>query len=244
MQNTASASVVRFPSNCLAEERLDQRRQERLLMERLPFTVKIVHTEAELQKAIHIRHAAYSRHVPAFAETLKAAEQMDMQEGVAILLAESKLDGAPLGTMRIQTNQYGPLNLEQSVTLPDWLAQRSLAEATRLGVTDQRIGRLVKTVLFKSFYQYCVTNDIEWMVISGRAPVDRQYDQLLFNDVFPGQGYMPLRHVGNIPHRILSFDVAAAKRRWTEANHPLHNFVFQTYHPDIHIGLQEITPIQ
>lgn len=86
--------------------------------ERLPFTIRLVRDPADLRKAIAIRHAAYARHVPALAETLRAPEHSDAQDGVVVLLAESKLDGSPLGTMRIQTNQYRPLALEQSVDLP------------------------------------------------------------------------------------------------------------------------------
>ena len=37
--------------------------------ERLPFTVRVVRTDAQLRKAVAIRQAAYARHVPALAET-------------------------------------------------------------------------------------------------------------------------------------------------------------------------------
>ncbi len=159
--------------------------------EQLPFTVRLVHGQEDLGKALQIRHAAYARHVPSFADTLRTAEAADNADGVAILLAESKLDGAPLGTMRIQTNRYSPLSLEQSVELPAWLQNKSLAEATRLGVTEQKIGRNVKTVLFKAYFLYCVQNGIDWMVITARTPIDRQYDRLLFSDVYPGTGLHP-----------------------------------------------------
>jgi hypothetical protein len=33
--------------------------------QRLPFTVRIARGESELEQAVHIRHAAYARHVPA-----------------------------------------------------------------------------------------------------------------------------------------------------------------------------------
>ena len=167
------------------------------MQERLPFTVRLVRNDIELRKAVQIRHAAYARHVPAFAQTLIAPESHDAEHGVVVLLAESKLDGTPLGTMRIQTNLFKPLGLEQSVTLPAWLSARPLAEATRLGVTEERIGRLVKSVLFKAFFLYCQRNAIEWMVVSGRFPVDRMYERLLFNEVYPGMGYVPLSHVGD-----------------------------------------------
>lgn len=213
-------------------------------VERLPFTVKLVSTKTELRKAIKVRQAAYARHTPLFAQSLKAPEAMDEEKGVILLLAESKTDGTPLGTMRIQTNRFQPLSLEQSIRLPSWLEQRPLAEATRLGVTNEKIGRLVKTILFKAFYQYCITRGIEWMVVAGRAPVDRQYDQLLFKDVYPGMGYIPLQHAGNMPHRVLSLDVRAAESEWTEAAHPLLDFMCNTHHPDIDIGARAPTLVQ
>src|SRR3712207_776957 len=107
----------------------------------LPFTVRVVRDEAELMKAVQIRQAAYGRHLPEFARSLQLPEALDLRPGVAVLLAESKLDGAPLGTMRIQTNRFEPLALEQSIVLPAGLAGRPLAEAARLGVTEQRVGR-------------------------------------------------------------------------------------------------------
>ena len=204
--------------------------------ELLPFTVRLVRDEDDLSKAVQIRHSAYARHLPDFAETLKSAETADAENGVVVLLAESKLDGSPLGTMRIQTNQYKPLCLEQSIVLPDWLKKRRLAEATRLGVTNEKGGRLVTTVLFKAFFQYCQQTGIEWMVVAGRAPVDRMYDRLLFDDVFPGMGYIPLAHAGNLPHRVMSFDVETAEDRWARVKHPLLGFMCHTHHPDIQLG--------
>jgi hypothetical protein len=204
--------------------------------ERMPFTVRIVSNEEQLSKAVGIRHAAYARHVPMVAAQLTAPESLDHDPGTVVLLAESKLDGSALGTMRIQTNRYRPLALEQSVELPDWLQGKSLAEATRLGVAEGRIGRVVKTALFKAYYQYCLFAGVEWMVVAGRAPLDKQYERLLFKDVFLGGGFIPMRHAGNIPHRVLAFDVAAAERNWAAANHPLFDYVFRTYHPDIDLA--------
>jgi hypothetical protein len=201
--------------------------------ELLPFTVRLVRNEADLNKAVQIRYAAYARHLPDFAETLKTAETDDIEHGVVVLLAESKLDGSPLGTMRIQTNQYKPLCVEQSIALPEWLKARPLAEATRLGVTNDKGGRLVTTVLFKAYFQYCQQTGIEWMVVTARAPVDRTYDRLMFNDVFPEVGYIPIHHVGNLPHRVMSFNVETAEARWAAARHPLLGFMCSTHHPDI-----------
>jgi len=203
--------------------------------ERLPFTVRVVRSDDALQKAVTIRQAAYARHVPAFAAKLSSPEPNDHDHGSVVLLAESRLDGSPLGTMRIQTNRFRDLAIAQSVELPAWLKNRSMAEATRLGVAPGRAGRVVKTTLFKAFFLYCQEANVEWMVIAARTPLDRQYEALLFEDLFPGQ-FIPMRHGNDIPHRVLAFEVGTAEDRWAEAHHPLFNFVFQTQHPDIDLS--------
>jgi hypothetical protein len=209
--------------------------EARMAEERLPFTVRVVRNEAALKKAVAIRQAAYARHMPALAERLGAPEALDRDEGSVVLLAESKMDGSPVGTMRIQTNRFNPLSIEQGVELPAWLRNKSLAEATRLGIDLGRTGRVVKMVLCKAFYLYSIEANIEWMVIGARSPLDRQYEAALFKDVYPGE-IIPMRHFNNIPHRVLAFEVGTAAERWAEGNHPLYKFMIQTYHPDIDLG--------
>jgi hypothetical protein len=203
----------------------------------LPFTIEVVGSAEALQAAVQVRQAAYARHLPAFSAQLAEPEAADLEPGVAVLLARSKLDHSPLGSMRIQTNALRKLPLENTVELPGWLADSHLAEATRLGVTQAGVGRLVKTALFKGFYLYCIANEIEHMVVTARMPIDRQYERLLFKEVFPGRGPIPFRHVGNLPHRVLTFDMLQAERTWQESSHPLLDFMCHTYHPDIHIPM-------
>jgi hypothetical protein len=209
--------------------------EARMAEERLPFTVRVVRSETALSKAVAIRQAAYARHMPVLAERLGAPEQIDHDEGSIVLLAESKMDGSPLGTMRIQTNRYNDLSIEQGVELPAWLHRKSLAEATRLGIDLGATGRVVKIALFKALYLYCVEANIEWMVVGARSPLDRMYDALLFQDLFPGQ-YIPMRHFNNIPHRVLALDIPGARARWEEAAHPLLGFMCYTHHPDIDLA--------
>jgi len=206
-----------------------------MVEERLPFTVRVVHSAGDLSKAVKIRQAAYARHLPGLAATMHVPELTDFDSDVVVLLAESKLDGSPLGTARIQVNAHKPLSVEQSVTLPDWLQGKRLAEVTRLGIGEGRIGFLVKIALIKACFEYCEKNGIEWAVVAGRAPIDRQYEQLLFQDLFPGQGFIPMRHAGDIPHRVMAFEIASGQARWKAAKHPLLKFFKETRHADIDV---------
>jgi hypothetical protein len=206
-----------------------------LAIERLPFTIRAVSSEDDLRKAVRIRHAAYARHVPEFARTLALPEDADYDEDTVVLLAESKLDGSPLGSTRIRTNLFRPLQVEESVMLPPWLAGGRLVEATRLGIDEGRVGRIVKVALIKACFMYCQENNIDYSVASGRQPIDRHYEQLMFVDVFPGE-LVPLRHAGNIPHRVMAFEIETFRARWEAAGHPLLDFFLNTQHPDIDIS--------
>lgn len=204
-------------------------------IERLPFTIRRVASEEDMEKAVQVRHAAYARHVPEFARTLALPEAADYDSDSVVLLAESKLDGTPIGTTRIQTNLMQALHVEESVELPLWLQARRLAEVTRLGIEEGRSGRMVKIALIKACFEYCEHHGIEYAVVTGRPPIDRHYEQLLFSDVFPNKEYIPLRHVGNLPHRVMSFEIATGEARWKAAAHPMLGFFRHTHHPDIDV---------
>ncbi len=201
-------------------------------IERLPFAVRVVTDGDSLKRALQIRQAAYQRHVPDFASTMDQPETYDSDPGGLIFLAESKLSGRPIGTLRLQSNRFQPLSLEQSVDLPDWVSGR-LIGATRLGVEAGEPGRMVRLALFKAFYLYCLREHLDWMVVAARTPLDRIYAGLLFCDVFGEREFRPLAHAQNIPHRIMAFQPGSAEALWRGAQHSLYTFMMMTYHPDI-----------
>lgn len=232
----APSAPVRPAPILTRENRLETLNRLALREERLPFTVRVVRGESDLRKAVAIRHAAYARHVPDLAEHLREPESLDREDGVAVLLAESKLDGTPLGSARIQTNRFRALSVEQSVALPPHLADLALAEVTRLGIVGGSIGRLVKVVLIKAAFQYCEREGLDWAIAAGRAPIDKHYEQMLFQDLYPETGFLPLKHAGNLPHRVMAFEIATGPARWSAAQHPLLDFFCHTRHPDIDLG--------
>lgn len=201
-------------------------------VERLPFTVRVAHTAHDLAKAAAVRYEGYARHLDAaLTERLREPEPMDRAPGVAVLLAESRVDGSALGTLRIQTNAFQPLALEQSFTLPDEMANDRCAEVTRLAVTQAIHSRVVKTVLLKAAFFWCERMGVRYVLVTARSPLDRQYARLMFRDVRPELGFVPLPHVFHLPHRVMYCDIA--KARTDGVDHPLYDFWFNTDHPDI-----------
>jgi len=211
--------------------------QQNLAHQRLPFTVQPAIDGADLLRCAVLRQAAYGRHVPNFALTLAQPESADGRPDAVVLLARAKFDGAAVGTLRIQTNIVEPLPLERTVTLPEIYQGKRLAEAVRLAVPNGNEGLLPRDVLFKAFYLACVDMRIDWMVICARHPLHKLYLGLHFHDVFANGEFIPMPHIGDIPHRVLALRVSDVERLWREPRHRLYQLFFEMAHDDIKLNL-------
>ncbi len=210
-------------------------------VERLPFQVRIA-TRSELDDVVRLRSAAYGRHLPEMGLRLAQPEAADFDLGCEVFIAVSKLDGSLLGTLRTHANALEPLPLEASLVLPERFQHHRLVEATRLSIQAGTNASLVRNALFKAFYQYCLGQRIDWMVLTGRKPIDRIYDGLLFTDVGETGAYHPMAHIGGVPHRVMSLSVPGAEPLWREAQHPLYEFTVKTWHPDIDLsGVRDLS---
>ena len=214
---------------------MQQTESASIAVERLPFTIRIAKSEADIRKAVAIRYTAYGRHIPELADILRDPEDCDFDPTTTVFLAESKFDGLPIGSMRIQSNLGRKLSVEHSVALPSWLDGQLMVEATRLGVTNPDRGSLVKTLLFKAVLAYCRNTGVDRIVITSRQPLVKMYEGFTFKDLLPELGYIPMAHVGNLPHRVMAIEVPGVEIKWQKTSHPLHQLFFATQHPDIDI---------
>jgi hypothetical protein len=210
----------------------------------LEFTLQLVSSPEDLLDACSVRAQAYGHHLPEMGRRLAEPDELDSAPGTSVFLCRAKADGRATGTMRIQSNAYGPLLMEGSLSLPPWLRGASRAEITRLAV---RVGAdpLTRLSLWKASYQFCVANQLNWMVVGARnEALIRNYRRLGFVDVFAPDELMPLAHTGGLPHRIMAFDNTSAQRRWGEMRHPLYQFVFETLHGDLEAATMPQVPAQ
>lgn len=201
----------------------------------LPFTVRLVRTADQLEKAVKVRWLTYAKRLPSLARTLNNPETEDRFQDSIILLAESKETSSPIGTLRIRSNIHRPTEFEEELSLPQKFQGQSIAHVSRLGVIGGRAGAQVKLALFKALYRYCLATQIEWIMATGIPPRDRDYVNLQFEDVFPDRGLLALPSSMGIPARLLGFNVRTAEQRWREANHPLYDFMCNQIHSDIRI---------
>ncbi|MFL6663610.1 MAG: N-acyl amino acid synthase FeeM domain-containing protein [Rhizobacter sp.] len=205
-------------------------------MQLLRFSLRVARSEADLRAACQVRSASYGRHVPSLRTQFAEPDELDWSPETTVFLAVDKDSGQAVGTARLATNARAPLQLEHSTPLPEPLTDRVLAEVTRLSVLPGHDDPRVKLALMKSTYLYCMARQVHWMVIGARSDgLIRQYRRLGFTDLLADGRMVPFAHAGNLPHRVLGFDVTAAERNWHAAQHPFYDFMVRTYHPDIEL---------
>jgi len=201
----------------------------------LGFAVRIAMSDDDFCEARAVRSAAYGHHDPQIGSRFGEVDPMDRQEGTVVLLCRDKQTGSGIGTARIQVSAFGPLLLENSLVLPDWLVHKPRAQISRLAVLAGAES-VVKLSLMKASYQYCLATQVRWMVIGARnAALIRNYRNLGFKDIFEPGAWVPLASGGGLPHQILAFDVAGAKDAWQATRNRLYGFMTETHHADLQV---------
>ncbi|CAN5683602.1 hypothetical protein BH09PSE5_BH09PSE5_12940 [soil metagenome] len=200
----------------------------------LPFSVHVVTTEEQLLEVQALRSQAYGHHLPLVAESFGRADPIDRERDTTIFYARDKATGRMVGSARIQTNRYAPLQIERSVQLPPQRLGQRLAEITRLTVLPG-YEHPVRMAMVKASYVFCVGMQVAGIMAGSRRSLVRQYSALGFTDLFEDERMVPLLHAGGMEHRILFVNLITAESEWRQMNHPAYGFIFHTYHPDIAI---------
>lgn len=201
----------------------------------LSFTLRPVLSHADLLRACSVRAEAYGRKNPAYRELMATPDAVDASPWTAVFLCEDKDSGRAVGTMRVQSTTLGntQLEIEKYVSPPPTIASQGRAEITRLAAV---VGAdpLVRVAMWKASYQYCMAIHARWLLMGVRKPsLLRAYELMGARDIFEDCRSVPLGHAGNMAHRVLGLDIGACERNWKAINHPLHDFMFRTLHPDI-----------
>jgi len=197
----------------------------------LPVTIRVARSDVDLRKVLAVRAAAAG--AAGVQAATAAPETWDQRSNAALLLAESRIDGQALGSLRILSSERGRLAIEDRVDLPAAVKAGSLAEASRLAVRPGRNAALVRLMLWKAFHRYCLAAQVDTMLIAVRESAARQYEWLGFRD--PPTG--PLRFApdgrGAATHRLMTLGVFQAHECSLHDGHPLHDFFFVERHPEI-----------
>ena len=100
-------------------------------------------------------------------------------------------------------------------------------------------GRMVLPALVKAAFEISYRAGIDFSLLIGRAPIDRMYHAMQFQDVYDGQKVVTSAQPG-VPVTLFYMDITQADARWIGGACPLYGFMAQTLHPDIDIDFDRV----
>jgi len=202
----------------------------------LPFRMRIAKSPEDIQRVCRHRGEAYARHQPDLVQRLSLCEPEadDLRDDVVLVMAESHEDGSILGSVRLTTNVNTPLRFEKEFDLPEKFKNCSLLEAGRMVTQNGPAGRMVVPGLIKAAFEISHHSGIDYSILIGRAPIDRMYHAMQFEDMFRGRKVVTSAQPG-VEVTLFFMDILQADARWRAAQCPMYGFMAQTLHPDINI---------
>lgn len=202
----------------------------------LPFCLRIAKTREDIERICLQRGGAYSRHQPDLVSRLSLSqpEADDLRDDAVLLMAESLEDGSVLGSLRLTTNINSPLRFEKEFDLPERFHQRALLEAGRMVTQNGPKGRMVVPALIKVAFEICYRTGIDYLMLIARAPIDRMYKAMQFEDLYNGEKVFTSAQPG-VPVTLFFMDILQVDHRFRMAGCPIYPFMAETHHPDIDI---------
>ena len=200
-----------------------------------PYKIRIVRTQEQLDNVVAVRCQAYSERLQALASKVQQPGPLDFTHDPIVLIAENSLTGEAVGTLRVNT---GPqiLELLQDVQLPDDLTQHRVAFVSRMAVIGDVHDRpLVRNLLQKAVFQLSVAKQLSRILLLAVHPRERLFYRCGFRDVFSDGAPRFPRFLDYFPVKALYADTYALEREWKEEKHPLYDFLFRTFHPEIEV---------
>ena len=200
-----------------------------------PYRVRIVRTREQLQLAVDVRYKAYTEKLQALASKVRQPGSLDFTHEPIVLLAENTLIDQPVGTLRINT---GPnfLATLKDINLPETIVGERVAFVSRMAVTGTVHERhLVRLLMQKAVFQLCIAKQLSRILLLAVEPRERLFYRCGFSDVFPdGNARFPA-FLDGFPVKALYADTYSMERVWREQKHPLYDFLFRTFHPEIEV---------
>lgn len=157
---------------------------------------------------------------------------------VLVLIAENKIDGSVVGSMRLQPNFFRPLRVEGEVPLPAIYEGARLVETTRLGVAAGRAGMLVMFAIIKAAFEICHACDVDFGIALGRVSMRPVLLGMQYEDVF-GRA-IPISYGQGVPHWIFAIPICEVESRLKTRGHPMFGFMAETEHTDISIDWSRV----
>lgn len=201
----------------------------------LPFRISILKTAAELNEAVKHRAHGYGRRSRALGGALEMPEAADARvHGREILIATSKMDGAIIGSLRLEVNINGPVSVQKYAEMPERIATKKIMDANRFCCLG---GTVCRVALFKAAMLYGSAHGVDHFVIATLATIQPLYASVGFIPLFDDGRMHPIPSAENLPHRIMELDLRDARALIAQRRPAILDFLYETDHgDDIFVG--------
>jgi hypothetical protein len=132
------------------------------------FHFRVCRTTEEADRAVEVRRRVYREGA---GYTVAVPDELDGRSW--LLMAEDTQTGATVGTVRLTPRSAGPLEAEEYIDLPGWLAMPRAIEITRLAILPEyrKTNMLVPAVsfgLFRLTYEFATLLGAEFEVVCSK----------------------------------------------------------------------------
>jgi hypothetical protein len=132
------------------------------------FRFRVCETSADAERAIEVRRRVYREGA---GYNVPVPDDLDGRSW--LLMAEDVQTGATVGTVRLTPRSAGPLEAEEYIDLPGWLAMPRALEITRLAILPEyrKTNMLVPAVsfgLFRLTYEFATQLGAEFEVVCSK----------------------------------------------------------------------------
>jgi hypothetical protein len=191
-------------------------------------------TDAIASRLLATRNRTYSRHLAPLplSDESRADPAIDF---AVVFSAEAKNSGESFGSIRLETNLKNRFYFEEEVTVSDLVERAPSVCASRLNVVPGPMGRLARAALCKTLYLYANAMQCQSIYAFVDASRARLYTSIGFGPALEKNPLLEISQHGGLKHYLFVANVLEFESRLKQISHPLHDFVCNTYHPDIRI---------
>jgi len=200
------------------------------------FRVRTAKTREDLKKMYDVRWEGYRIY---FSNRSEVIDECDFDPHCTLLIAEDENNNM-VGTMRILDRRNGRLEIDDHIQLEAIFSEDELqcCEATRFSVPKQPDSKEIKWLLIKAIICYCQLNEVNYIIMSSRPELARDYLTMLFRDARdPGIYYH--HDLGDTEHHSYILDIPNARDELKRSNPMLHDFFFVQESP---INMDDLVP--
>lgn len=201
----------------------------------LPFTVRQANADEDFAALCELRAAAYARHdyLPGVAERLLEIDETDRRS--ILLVAESKADGAIIGTIRVNSSLRGATPIPPQMPKVEFDGD-SFTYVDRFAAQQGPLADVVALALIKAQWFCAYHEGVDWILAAALPALARRYRMVGLRTLAGAErGRFHIPHLHTKAYEAVGERLAGMPRNLRRVAPFLVPFFLEKDHPDIRI---------